>query len=127
MWNFFEKRPFFRADMAGLGKYCTGGYGRIGVYRVNSPTSGRDFLSLSPIPFGTCCKVNNLFADCVTAPPAGCTRQMDMTLILDLSGSVEEQKEMILNFARRMARGVNMHFDRTRVAAVAFADNIIDR
>ena len=29
-----EKRPFFRADMAGLGKYSTGGYGRIGVYRV---------------------------------------------------------------------------------------------
>ena len=30
-----EKRPFFRADMAGLGKYCMGGYGRMGVYRVN--------------------------------------------------------------------------------------------
>ena len=30
-----EKRPFFRADMAGLGKYHTGGFGRIGVYRVN--------------------------------------------------------------------------------------------
>ena len=30
-----EKRPFFRAAMAGLGKYHTGGYGRIGVYRVN--------------------------------------------------------------------------------------------
>ena len=30
-----EKRPFFRADMAGLGKYHMGGYGRIGVYRVN--------------------------------------------------------------------------------------------
>ena len=29
-----EKRPFFQADMAGLGKYCMGGYGRIGVYRV---------------------------------------------------------------------------------------------
>ena len=29
-----EKRPFFRADTAGLGKYSTGGYGRIGVYRV---------------------------------------------------------------------------------------------
>ena len=28
-----EKRPFFRAAMAGLGKYCTGGYGRIGVCR----------------------------------------------------------------------------------------------
>ena len=36
-WFYFknmEKRPFFRADMAGLGKYCAGGYGRIGVYRV---------------------------------------------------------------------------------------------
>ena len=30
----WEKRLFFRADMAGLGKYHTGGYGRIGVYRV---------------------------------------------------------------------------------------------
>ena len=28
-----EKRPFFRAAMTGLGKYHTGGYGRIGVYR----------------------------------------------------------------------------------------------
>ena len=34
MWKFSEKRPFFRADMAGLGKYHMGGYGRIGVYRV---------------------------------------------------------------------------------------------
>ena len=30
-----KKRLLFRADTAGLGKYCTGGYGRIGVYRVN--------------------------------------------------------------------------------------------
>ena len=29
-----EKQPFFRAATAGLGKYRTGGYGRIGVYRV---------------------------------------------------------------------------------------------
>ena len=34
IWKFLEKWPFFRADMAGLGKYSTGGYGRIGVYRV---------------------------------------------------------------------------------------------
>ena len=27
--------PFFRADMAGLVKYCMGGYGRIGVYIDN--------------------------------------------------------------------------------------------
>ena len=31
------KQPFFRADMARLGKYCTGVYNRIGVYRVKSP------------------------------------------------------------------------------------------
>ena len=30
----WKNRPFFRADMAGLGKYCMGGYGRIWVYRV---------------------------------------------------------------------------------------------
>ena len=35
-----EKRPFFRADMAGLGKYCTGRYGQIGVYRVNEQHKG---------------------------------------------------------------------------------------
>ena len=34
MWTNMEKRPFFRAAMAGLGKYRMGGYGRIGVYRV---------------------------------------------------------------------------------------------
>ena len=35
MWKIWEKRPFFRADMAGSGKYHMGGYGRFGVYRVN--------------------------------------------------------------------------------------------
>ena len=39
MWNFLEKRPFFRADLAGLGKYCTGGFGRIGVHRVKEQCS----------------------------------------------------------------------------------------
>ena len=34
MWKNMAKRSFFWAAMAGLGKYCTGGYGRIGVYRV---------------------------------------------------------------------------------------------
>ena len=47
MWKNMEKRPFFRAAMAGLGKYRTGGYGRIGVYRVNDPSqqvSGGKYL-----------------------------------------------------------------------------------
>ena len=35
MLKISEKRPFFRADMARLGIYHMGGYGRIGVYRVN--------------------------------------------------------------------------------------------
>ena len=41
MWTFFEKQPFFQADIAGLGKYHMGGCGRIGVYKVNkvSPLS----------------------------------------------------------------------------------------
>ena len=34
IWKNLEKRPFFRAATAGLGIYHTGGYGRIGVYRV---------------------------------------------------------------------------------------------
>ena len=33
-WKNVEKCGNIQADMAGLGKYCTGGYGRIGVYRV---------------------------------------------------------------------------------------------
>ena len=36
MWENMEKLPFFRAAMAGLGRYHMGGYGRIGVYRVDS-------------------------------------------------------------------------------------------
>ena len=36
MWKNMEKLPFFRAAMAGLGKYHMGGYGWIGVYRVKA-------------------------------------------------------------------------------------------
>ena len=37
-----EKRPFFRVATAGLGHYCTGSYGQIGVYRVKGPVSRGD-------------------------------------------------------------------------------------
>ena len=43
-----EKRPFFRAATAGLGKYHTGGYGRIGVYRVNEEISSH-FLAYEKV------------------------------------------------------------------------------
>ena len=39
-WKNMEKvgkTAVFRADMAGLGKYCMGGYVRTGVYRVKVP------------------------------------------------------------------------------------------
>ena len=33
LWINMEKQLFFRAAMAGSGKYCTGGYEWTGVYR----------------------------------------------------------------------------------------------
>ena len=44
-----EKRLFFRAATAGLGKYRTGGYGRIGVYRVNEISHFRKYNEISQI------------------------------------------------------------------------------
>ena len=36
---FWKNGRFFRADMAGLGKYCMGGYGRIGELEHLAPTA----------------------------------------------------------------------------------------
>ena len=33
--DIFGKTAVFLGSEAGLGKYCTGGYGRIGVYRIS--------------------------------------------------------------------------------------------
>ena len=50
--SFLEKcGNVFRADMAELGKYHMGGYGRIGVYRVAS---------------SKCCKLTPLYISCNT-------------------------------------------------------------
>ena len=43
-WKILEKWLFFRGDMAGLGKYSMGRYGRIGVYRVNIVTEVAQML-----------------------------------------------------------------------------------
>ena len=60
--NFFEKRPFFRADMAGFGKYCMGGYGRIGVYRVKATCREiPDFELLFKKPMVSVLKGSNSF------------------------------------------------------------------
>lgn len=52
---------------------------------------------------------------------------MDVALILDLSGSVEDKRTLILDFARRLTKGFNINTDMTRVAAVAFSTEIIGR
>ena len=39
MWKNTEKQPFFLVATAGLGTYCMGSYGRIGVYRVKASKS----------------------------------------------------------------------------------------
>ena len=56
IWKILEKRPFLWADMAGLGKYSMGGYGRIGVYRDN--TLRDSFISVNPLY--SSCMTNHL-------------------------------------------------------------------
>ena len=53
-----EKRPFFRAAMAGLGKYHTVGFGRIGVYRVKE--NAKSILSLRFLQKSPACNVTKM-------------------------------------------------------------------
>ena len=43
----WKNRPFFRADMAGLGKYGTGGYGRNGFYFKSLPVPLMSYTDLN--------------------------------------------------------------------------------
>jgi len=45
-------------------------------------------------------------------------------LLLDLSGSVEAEYELIMNFSRAIVPGLNINDDRARVGVVAFCDNV---
>jgi len=54
---------------------------------------------------------------------AGCSVQLDLVFVLDLSGSVEEAYGMVLELARQTVSGLNV--DRasgTRVAVITFSD-----
>ena len=42
-----KNRPLFRVATAGSGKYRTGGYGRIGVYRVKHEKRVSELLLMS--------------------------------------------------------------------------------
>ena len=46
---------------------------------------------------------------------------------MDLSGSVENEYEMSVQFAQRVVYGLNMRYDRTRVAVVTFSTTVGDQ
>ena len=57
----------------------------------------------------------------------GCNARLDLALLLDLSGSVDEVHQITIELARTIAWGMDMNLDRTRVSGLAFSTNIIDR
>ena len=52
---------------------------------------------------------------------------MDLALLLDLSGSVNEVHQITIELARAIAWGVDMNLDRARVSGLAFSTDVIDR
>jgi len=49
---------------------------------------------------------------------------LDVVLILDLSGSVEAEYELIMAFSRALVLGLSINSDSVRVGIVAFSDNV---
>ncbi|KAI0230324.1 Collagen alpha-6(VI) chain [Lamellibrachia satsuma] len=56
-----------------------------------------------------------------------CTKSLDLVFVMDLSGSVENEYEMSVQFAQRVVYGLNMRYDRTRVAVVTFSTTVGDQ
>ena len=52
---------------------------------------------------------------------------MDLVFVMDLSGSVQDEYEMVVRFAQRVVYGLNMRYDRTRVGAVTFSTVVGDQ
>ena len=50
---------------------------------------------------------------------------MDLTLVLDVSGSVEQVQEIVLAFATRVVYGLPIGSDRTRVSVVYYSDDAV--
>ena len=55
----------------------------------------------------------------------GCDIRVDLVLILDLSGSVEDEYRMVLEFAKHLVYGLPFQQDRTRVGAIAYSTEIV--
>jgi len=45
-------------------------------------------------------------------------------LVLDLSGSVEAEYQLIMDFSRALSVGLDINHDSVRVGVVAFSDNV---
>ena len=58
--------------------------------------------------------------------PSGCAAEWDLCLILDVSGSVEEEYALTIELAKLIVYGIDMRYDRTRVAALAYSTDIVD-
>ena len=55
---------------------------------------------------------------------AACSSLDDIVLVLDLSGSVEAEYDLIMDFSRALVAGLNIDDDWARVGVVAFCDNV---
>jgi len=55
---------------------------------------------------------------------ADCPSVLDVVLLLDLSGSVEAEYELIMDFSRALSLGLDINSDAVRVGVVAFSDNV---
>ena len=49
---------------------------------------------------------------------------LDVVLVLDLSGSVEAEYDLIIDFSRALSLGLSINSDAVRVGVVAFCDNV---
>jgi collagen type VI alpha len=77
---------------------------------------------------GSCLRQPQMYQCNCPQPFAGercerrCPVQLDVTFVLDLSGSVEEVYEVVIQFAKRAILGLPVGSSQVRVAVVTFAD-----
>jgi collagen type VI alpha len=77
---------------------------------------------------GSCLRQPQMFQCSCVQPFSGekcerrCPVQLDVAFVLDLSGSVEEVYEVIIQFAKRSVLGLPVGSTQVRVAVVAYAD-----
>jgi len=63
------------------------------------------------------------FVDTLDLLPTGCTQQMDVTFILDMSGSVDTVYNSSINLIKHVIYGLPVRADRARVALVSYSDS----